>query len=108
MDFEQAAKNILAREGVRVDRLKKTELARWQENPEHETEIRILRKILWNRGDRGRALESVVKYFSDNPHPLSDYLAECPCPPGTVSRFLGEVRADYERLLAQAGEGGGV
>jgi hypothetical protein len=106
--FDKAAKNILDREKARLNRLARLELAEWGKNFELQTELRVLKKCLVAQGTTGRALDSVLRGFSDVPNPLSAYLAEGSCLPGTVARFLNEVRADYERLRSLAEEGGRV
>ncbi|MDR0587279.1 MAG: capsule biosynthesis GfcC family protein [Treponema sp.] len=104
--FDTVAKDILAREQERIRDAARQELTEWEKDPEYGTEIWVLKKLLEAGGTTGRSPDVVISRFSDNPHPLSSFLAEHPQPPGTVSRLLEEVRRDYERLLDRAGEGG--
>jgi hypothetical protein len=106
--FDKAAGDILIREGMRLCDAARAEFAEWQKDVGFQTELRVLKKMLTARGTTGRALDSAIKGFSDAPNPLSAYLAEHPCPPGMVARFLNEVRADYERLQSLTEEGDDV
>jgi hypothetical protein len=106
--FRGAADNILAREKERVRGAAKAELGAWEEDPERRMELFVLRKILTDRKNSGRALEWMFESYSANPHPLDVFLDGKACPPGLISRYLDEVRRDFERLQAQAGEGGGA
>ncbi|MDR1287111.1 MAG: hypothetical protein LBK08_05845 [Treponema sp.] len=104
--FNRAAESILAREDTRVNYA--AALAEWEKDLGYETEVRMLKKLLTATGTIGRPADDVIKRYSNNPHPLSDYLAENPCPPDTVSACLGEVRQDFEKLLVLAEKGDGI
>jgi hypothetical protein len=106
MDFEEVAAGILSFEKESSRNHAKTELDRWRGNLERETEVRVLRKLLWDKFTRGKAAEREIESLSGEPHPLQAYLQKCHVPPGRVSRCLDEVRGDFDRLMDQAGEGG--
>jgi hypothetical protein len=108
MDFESTARAIEAREKDRIRAAAKAELDEWNKDIERNTEIKALEKIAGGRF-RGRLLDYLLEDYIDSPHPLDAYLEAAhrrgrPAP-DLVSRCLKEVRRDYERLLAQAGQG---
>jgi hypothetical protein len=105
MDFEQAAAGILAREKERFRAEARAELAELERDPEHWIELRILRKMLWDQGARGRGLDAMLGDLGKNPSPLSAYLADRPAAPGFVLRYIEEVRQERDRLIAQARHG---
>jgi hypothetical protein len=104
-DFEEAAAGILSYEEKRLRNHAKAELDQWRQNLEYETEIRVLKKLLWDKITRGKAAEWRIKSLSDEPHPLYAYLEECHAPPGVVRNYLNEIREDFVRLQIQAEEG---
>ncbi|MDR1373658.1 MAG: hypothetical protein LBJ24_01665 [Treponema sp.] len=106
--FEKVKEGILANEAARIRGAAKAELAAWEEDFERQTEIRVLKKILAQRvsGIRcGGLIESMAEYYADGPHPLFSFTEKCR---GAIpiKGCLEEVRRDYKRLIAQAGEGG--
>jgi hypothetical protein len=106
-DFESVAMAIEAREEARLRAAAKAELAEWRRDLERNVEIKTVEKILKSGGKyTGRAAPFILENYINDPHPLGAFLKKGRIEPGLVSRHLGEVRRDYERLQAIAGEGG--
>jgi hypothetical protein len=108
--FEKTTGDILSRERERVREEARAELAEWEKDMDHQTEIRALKKLLAGGKPHGRRLyRSVLEEYAANPHPLDSFLTKCRNRPfAEVSRRLDEVRRDFEQLRAWAGEGDGV
>jgi hypothetical protein len=106
MDFESAARAIEVREKDRIRAAAEAELDEWNKDIERNTEIKVLEKLLKSSGYRRRiGVHFFLKDYINDPHPLHRFSEERYPAPGLVSRCLKEVRRDYERLLAQAGQG---
>jgi hypothetical protein len=105
-DFESVAMAIEAREEARLRAAARAELAEWCRDLERTIEIKTVEKILKSGGKYSRrAAHFLLKDFVNDPHPLSAFLKKGRIEPGLVSCHLEEIRRDYERLQAIAGEG---